>query len=397
MKTCYWNNCAILLLVGVVLGLTNSIACEQNPGKISIAVSGAQAGSDQNYYVVEIPEQGTTTVTITGSGQTPCPTDQEKCKCTNASVDPETDGDPKYTFTKTVGNQDPTDGPTVKWDVSSSANPGEYKFKVTKIEQAYKACPQGLTGGVTSKSNTQESDEVTVLAYKIETETVASTPADKTRKKLGVGEEVNLTYKPTSITVNWSVEGNKGSVSPPTSATTKYTAHNEAAEGKVKAEFKGINKLTSFNVVEPSGEIAAKQSDKTWPSGVQGAGMYLDVTVKPADVSFYNVEVLEVDKGTVNVSGYFTNFSSSALKHHPNPKWIQLTDENKWADHAWFYGWGAPWKQGTYQWNIDVLWRVAGSTGSGKKFNLRTQLHEIIDSTGKSQESKMSVSSTRSP
>jgi|GEM_PF-6292242 len=61
-----------------------------------------------------------------------------------------------------------TDGPTVKWEVDSSTSPGEYKFKVTKIEQAYKACPQGWTGGVASKSNTQESDEVTVLAFKIE-------------------------------------------------------------------------------------------------------------------------------------------------------------------------------------------------------------------------------------
>ena len=398
MKINRWINFASPILVGVLLGLTSSLACEQNPGKISISVSGAQAASDQNYYVVEIPEQGKTNVTITGSGQTPCPTDQEKCKCGNESAAPETDGDPKYTFTKAVGEQDPTDGPTVKWEVDSSTSPGEYKFKVTKIQQAYKACPQGLTGGVSFKSNNQESVEVKILAYKIETETVATKPQDRKRKKVGVGEEVNLTFKPSSITVNWSVEGNKGSVTPATGTTTKYTSYNAAAEGKVKAEFKGTNKVTSFNLVEPSGETAVKTSDLSWPSGVQGAGMEIEVTVTPTDVSFYNVEVLEVDKGTSNVKGYFEQPPSSALQHDPNPDWIQLNDENKWGDTASFYQWpNIPWSHGTYQWDIDVHWRVVGDTGNGKKFNSRTQIHEIIDSTGKSKESKMGVSSTRSP
>lgn len=167
MKTDHWIKCAALLLVGAVLGLANSMACEQSPGKISISVSGAEAGDEDNYYVVMIPEEGKNTVTITGSGQTPCPTDEEKCKCEDQSKNPEEDGDPKFTFSKTVGDQDPTDGPTVKWEVDSSTTPGEYKFKVTKIEQAYKACPQGWTGGVASKSNTQESDEVTVAAVKL--------------------------------------------------------------------------------------------------------------------------------------------------------------------------------------------------------------------------------------
>ena len=139
-------------------------------------------------------------------------------------------------------------------------------------------------------------------------------------------------------------------------------------------------------------------NDLTWPSGVQGAGMELEVTVTPIDVSFYNVEVLEVDKGTSNVTGYFTQWPSSALQHVPNPNWIQLSNENKWADTAAFYEWpNIPWSPGTYQWAIDVHWRISGESGSGKKFHSRTQLHEIIDSTGKSKESKLGVSSTRSP
>lgn len=189
MKPNYLINSATILLVGVTLGLSNSIACEDNPAKISIAVVGAQAGTDQNYYVVEIPETGEpkTTVEITGSGKTPCPTDAEKCTCQHNSdkVTPETDGNPKFTFSKTVGNQDPTDGPKVKWDVDSSTAPGEYKFKVTEIKQTYKNCPQGWSGGIPSKSNTQESDEVTVLAVKIDMQFANQSVCD--------GEEIAVT------------------------------------------------------------------------------------------------------------------------------------------------------------------------------------------------------------
>lgn len=192
MKINRWINFASLILIGVLLGLTSSLACEHNPGKISISVSGAQAASYQNYYVVGIPEQGKTNVTITGSGQTPCPTDQEKCKCGNESAAPETDGDPEYTFTKAVGEQEPTDGPTVKWEVDSSTSPGEYKFKVTKIQQGYKACPQGLTGGVASKSNTQASDKVTILACKVEMQFASSKACD------GETLDVDLKVQPSS-------------------------------------------------------------------------------------------------------------------------------------------------------------------------------------------------------
>jgi hypothetical protein len=170
-------NRASLLLVSLAFGLATAIACEETPGPISISVSGAQAGDTQNYYVVEIPDQGKTTVTVTGSGQTPCPTDEEKCSCQHNTdkLTPEEDGDPKFTFSpKGAGTQDPNNGPSVVWEVDSSTSPGEYKFKVTKIEQAYKACPQGWSGGIASKSNTQESEEVTILVAKVELEIINS-------------------------------------------------------------------------------------------------------------------------------------------------------------------------------------------------------------------------------
>lgn len=386
MKTQNRINCAALVLVGVVLGLTSTNACEQNPGKISISVSGAQAGDAQNYYLVQIPEQGTSTVTITGSGQTPCPTDQEKCKCENESADPEKDGDPKYTFSKTVGDQDPTDGPTVKWEVDSSTSPGEYKFKVTKIEQAYKACPQGWTGGVTSKSNTQESDEVTILAYKIETETVATKPQDRKRKKVGVGEEVNLTFKPSSITVNWTVEGNKGSVAPATGTTTKYTAHNEAAEGKVKAEFKGTNKVTSFNVVEPSGVVMERSGNPTTQTAPLGLQYQADVYITPSDVSFEKIKVSEGECAAA-CTGYFTYQNGLMHAATPSPVGLGQVVENKGTkmqgqDTIGGGTQGPAYSAGTFTWPIPWKYHIGSFS---KEFATINHVKELSIVNGKAK------------
>lgn len=159
-----------LLFIALALGLATTIACDEDPEEITIEVEGAQASSTQNLYFVEIPEEGKKTVTITGSGKTPCPTDSEKCSCQHNTdkLTPEEDGAPKFTFSPMgAGKQEANNGPKVTWEVDSSTDPGEYKFKVTNIEQKYKPCPSGWTGGVSSKSNTQASDEVKIIAVKL--------------------------------------------------------------------------------------------------------------------------------------------------------------------------------------------------------------------------------------
>lgn len=312
---------AVLALLGTaILMLVEVRACEESPGKPTISVSGAQAGSDQNYYVVEIPAQGTTTVTLTAGGQTPCPTDSEKCTCQYNSdkVTPDTDGDPKFTFTMPLGNQDPADGPTVKIDVTQSTTPGEYKFKVTKIEQKYKACSQGWSGGVTSKSNTQSSDEVTVLIYKIETETVATTPTDRRRTKLGVGEEVNITVMPSSASVTWAVDNNTpgGTVSPGSGTAVVYTAGNEAAQTKVYATIKGVQKTLSFNVIAPnSAFLDLYEAHNTQTNAQLQVAAYLNVYVGPEDVNFSRQVYIAEQSCNGTGSGYFQ--SANGRQHIP--------------------------------------------------------------------------------
>lgn len=160
-----------------------------------------------------------------------------------------------------------------------------------------------------------------------------------------------------------------------------------------------------WNVVQPTGERASKTGDLSYAAGIQGAGMTIKYTTLPDDVSFYNVEMLEVDKGTSNVTGFFTPFAAALLKHNPNPNWGTLFPDNHWDDTAGFDGWGFPpssghprsWAYGTYQWAIDVMWRTVGEGGNGVLLGTRMQLHTLHDGTGRSTESKSGESSTRTP
>jgi|GEM_PF-5518500 hypothetical protein len=360
-KTCF--ALLVILCIGTFVQL-EIWACEDSPAKPTISVSGAQAGSDQNYYVVEIPAQGPTTVTITASGQTPCPTDGEKCTCQYNSdkVTPDTDGDPKFTLTKTLGTQDPPDGPTVKVDVTQSTAPGEYKFQVTKIEQKYKACSQGWTGGVASKSNNQASDEITLLIYKVETETVATIPSDTKRTKLGVGEKVTLSFSPSSVTVNWAVAGAAGSVAPATGSLATYRASNEAANPEVTATFAGITKSLHFSVIEPSVVYINKTSAPSTNSPYMAINAAAEWYIGPTDVNFSQTKIAE-GITWASTQGYF-NFWSG-LRHKPgSPLGVSntLVSGKGWKctgiDNVTTGTCGPSYSSGTFNWSIPWSYQI---------------------------------------
>ena len=128
--------------------------------------------------------------------------------------------------------------------------------------------------------------------------------------------------------------------------------------------------------------------------------MSLEITTQPVDVSFSKVEVIEIDQGTQNITGAFQAFSASDLTHTPNPDWVQLNSKNQWYDNAAFYGWGnsRTWAYGSYQWAMEVRWRVVGQEeGQGEVLGNRTQTHTLHDNTGRSTEDKMKNSATRTP
>jgi hypothetical protein len=298
-----------------------------------------------------------------------------KITLVHVATDPQYEGPPKPDYDYTLEF------------TSGSSNP------------AIASIPEDSTGmlGVHDESETYFAGGKSATLYVawLTSETVATSPTDRKRKKLGVGEEVNLTVKPASLpSPTWALAGTAGATTlTPTSNTASLEAGKRACTPTAQTTILGTTLQIAFNVVQPSGERARKTSDMSFAAGTQGVGMELEIATLPDDVSFYNVEVIEIDKGTQNVTGFFTPFPASALQHHPNPSWIQLNQQNQWSDRAGFFGWGS-----STTWAIEVRWRVVGKeTGQGEVAGNRTQTHTLHDSTGRSTESKLSNTATRTP
>ncbi len=236
----------------------------------------------------------------------------------------------------------------------------------------------------------------------VKTETFSTTPANRGRKKLGVKEEAVVRVIPASVDpVSWAlIDKLDSTVSPIIGNFVIFTADSLKKSPKLKGTFPtGETIEIPWEIVEPTGETATKINEDTFPAGQQGVGMNLAVTTLPDDVSFYKVEVIEIDKGTSNVTGFFQSVAPSLLVHVPTATWTALTPANIWNDHAAFFGWGSPltWQTGTYQWDIEVRWRIINDVGQGIAFANRTQLHTLADHTGRSVEQKLGRTATRNP
>ena len=239
-------------------------------------------------------------------------------------------------------------------------------------------------------------DNIRLTVLKVETITAATVPSDTTRKKVGVGEDVALTLQPSSLSlVTWSISGN-GTLSATTGNPITFTAHDRASTPNITATYGSGSCSVTFNVVEPDSESATKESEDVFPAGVQGAGMVLLITVNPTDVSFANVEMLEVPGPASNITGYFTNFPASTLFHFPDTEWGSLNAYNQWGDNASFGNFPSPWYAGSFQWNIPVQWRVVGKTSAGTVRN-RLQTFSIAGTNGTSTVTKLGKPVTRTP
>ncbi len=227
----------------------------------------------------------------------------------------------------------------------------------------------------------------------------ATIPSNRARTKLGVGEKTKLSLIPApNCAVSWGLSGGSGALSATSGSSITFTAHERASTATVKATVNGIQRTVTYNVVEPASESAVKAiPDFTYPAGTQGAGMKLDITVHPTDVSFANVEMRELSGPATNISGYFTDFPPSDLAHSPKPDWIPLSAQNKWGDDAAFSGFPSPWSAGGFEWDIPVRWRVRTTVNEGVMPKNRLQTFSITGASGTSTVSKLGQSATRSP
>jgi len=183
----------------------------------------------------------------------------------------------------------------------------------------------------------------------------------RTRTTVGVGEVVHFTG---SKSGTWSASG--GPIKKGGGKSFQWEAMERPGTATITLRNGNQVATTTLHVIAPNMLHMVKYKEDHWPKGVQGAGMWTNVTIGPSSVSFGNVEWLEVPGGPSNITGYFAKHDH--LNHQPNPQWLGWNVKNAGLyDHASLYRWPKPWSKGSFQWVIPNKYRVNGK-GSGEVF-----------------------------
>jgi hypothetical protein len=131
---------------------------------------------------------------------------------------------------------------------------------------------------------------------KIVSKTVATTPSNRARRKIGIGEEVVCSTDPAKD-ATWSVTGG-GAVTPALGNSTTFTASKSPSKSTVKATI-GTEAFTAdFDVVAPDGlKSTVKSNDgvgeKGPPNRNIGFKTVFDCIVQPNTVAFHRIEFRE--------------------------------------------------------------------------------------------------------
>lgn len=290
-----------------------------------------------------------------------------KITLTHIGTDPEYDDDPKPDYDYTL------------------------EFTSNSTDDAVKAIPEDTAGmlGVHGESENffAEGKDATLYIAWMTSETVATQPQDRKRKRLGVGEEVNLTLKPASLpSPTWALTGTQGTsqLNPLAGITSMLTAGERACTPSTEATILGELVKIDFDVIEPTG-VTMQQEPGTGVWHIQGrpsAGFMGRPFITPIDVSFIEIQVRE---GQCNATGngYYGYANGDP---HPDGAWVDVvtgdaSNPSKVDGVDTIRSGTAPNDQGhllpdvgTFDWPIPWLFRVG--SGGEKQFAIVTHHHE---------------------
>jgi hypothetical protein len=233
----------------------------------------------------------------------------------------------------------------------------------------------------------------------IDTETEATVPADRTRKKIGVGERVTLTARADQGSiVTWILSPpNEGYLSSYAGNPVTFTAYEQHSTPTISATYNGCSPSASvvFDVVEPESEAAMGHAPNAgsfmFPPNMAGlSATLIPIVVSPTDVSFKRVKVQEV---VPNLAENFKGCLSSAPAHTDGGGWQQIGDYNNFTDEIGIAIINKPWCAWSYQYTIPVQWQVVDKSHIG---NLPNRIQEIaFDGLGTASITKLGITVSR--
>ena len=219
---------------------------------------------------------------------------------------------------------------------------------------------------------------IKVVVWEIISETEVTSPADRTRKTVGVGEIVNLSTNP-SISITWSITGG-GNISAVEGTRIKFTAGGRQSTSVIKGIKSSSNKSIVFSVLEPTG-VTMEQIVSAGIEHINGKptlAALLRIYVKPTNVSFTHIAVGEGTCPATECLGYFSELQ---IPPHPAGDYFVMNKHVPGkgtllaGSDTVSFGLDINYPEaGGYTWAIPYYFIVHGSTLDAKQFTIVKQV-----------------------
>lgn len=259
-------------------------------------------------------------------------------------------------------------------DASQVANGAE--FELPNGTMTLHAVPSSETGPftITALGPDGESGRTSdlILGWTnpgIGTQTIAQQPVDRTRKTIGIGEEVRLTVMGNTTPILW--DKTNGTLSGASGNVVLLTAPEVPCVLVVTAKFNGAIYEVTFNVIQPDTISFQYRStlSLTLPPSCYGLKISSDIYIKPDTVNFYNLLLYESESDVFDVKG---GYQCEPLQKHeangPHPMmrvivpglgtrcehWDEITGRSP----------SVPFESGSWYWLITWGYRVGKRNGA---------------------------------
>jgi hypothetical protein len=163
----------------------------------------------------------------------------------------------------------------------------------------------------------------------------------------------------------------------------------------------GETRTLDMTILAPTTVQYKKKFEVAYRAGTVGAGMRLEGTFLPLNVTFGWIAWKEDPGLATGVTGYFAWLRKRhriPLRHEPSPNFRRVGWDNHFCcDRAELHGpYPAPWTPGAFQWAIPNRYRCEWSIGMGHVFDDTTQSFSI-DASGTVTVTKEGESVSRPP
>ena len=224
----------------------------------------------------------------------------------------------------------------------------------------------------------------------------ADWPDNYRRRHIGVGEKVLIGVKPV-VQVNGSALRGTVEVSP---ECVTYTASKSGGADYVTVSAKGVVNNIAYHIVEPQYISARPITARIYAQAGESGGFFTEFRscVCPTNVSFSNVQLIELPRVSTDAIGYYAQPGKANLLDHGDHGagvWIDVSEYNTVSDKAGVEINDPPWLGGgSFTWPIPVAWRVMGDEGTTNLLCHTDQRFEL-DADGTARVKKFGYTSER--